>query len=59
MGREAIGLLNRIQSHLIHNLLILEDLLKKSINDDVTILTVDILKIVNKMLHELAGASTN
>lgn len=59
MGREAIGLLNRIQSHLIHNLLILEDLLKKSINDDVTILTLDILKIVNKMLHELAGASTH
>lgn len=59
MGREAIGLLNRIQSHLIHNLLILEDLVKKSIKEDVAILTLDILKIVNKMLYELAGASTH
>lgn len=59
MSREVIGLLNRIQSHLIHNLLILEDLLKKSIKDDVAILILDILEIVNEMLQELAGASTH
>ncbi len=59
IGREAVGLLNRVQSHLLHNLLILKDLLQQKFRKEVITLTLDTLEIVNKIMQEIVGASTH
>ena len=59
MLREAIGLLNRIQSHFLHNIMILPDLLNEKYVDDVMSGTLDALEKVNKVLTDLAGAPTH
>ena len=55
--REAIGLLNRIQSHLLHNIMILPDLTKNT--DDALNLTLETLERINKIIADLAGAPTH
>jgi len=57
--REAIGLLNRIQSHLLHNIMILPDILKSEFVEKATHLTIFALENINKVLSDLAGAPTH
>ncbi|KAA0005946.1 MAG: coenzyme F420 hydrogenase [Thermoplasmata archaeon] len=55
--REAIGLLNRIQSHLLHNIMILPDILDDYGN--ALNITIKMLEMVNKLLTKHAGAPTH
>ncbi len=59
LARETIGLLNRLQSHLFFNILIIQDILREEIRDNAMQITLDSIKIVNKMLQELGGAPTH
>ena len=59
ISRECVGLLNRIQSHLLHNVMILPDILKKEYRMDALYLSINMLERVNKMLTALAGAPTH
>jgi len=59
IAREAVGLLNRIQSHLLHNVMILPDILEEEYKREALHLTISMLERVNKMLTELAGAPTH
>ncbi|MCD6481289.1 MAG: nickel-dependent hydrogenase large subunit [Thermoplasmata archaeon] len=57
--REAAGLLNRVQSHLLHNIMIIPDILDGKHGDAVTDLSFEALEKVNKMLSNIAGAPTH
>lgn len=57
--REVIGLLNRVQSHLLHAILIARDLLRPEAVDNVTRELFDVLESVNGLLAKIGGAPTH
>lgn len=57
--REVIGLLNRVQSHLLHAVLIARDLLRPEAVDGVTQELFDVLEAVNGLLAKIGGAPTH
>ncbi len=59
LAREVIGLLNRLQSHLFFNLLIVKDIIKQEHQSKVIEITLESLTLVSKMLQELGGAPTH
>ncbi len=59
MLREMIGLLNRIQSHLVHLIFIVRDLLKEKLVWDVTLEGIRLLGDVSLLLSRFGGAPTH
>lgn len=53
--REAAGLLNRIQSHLIHNIMILPDMVQKE--DELIDASIELLEKINNIMAGLVGSS--
>ncbi len=57
--REVIGLLNRVQSHLLHAVLIVKDLLRPDVVESITRELFDVLEQVNGLLAKIGGAPTH
>ncbi len=57
--REAIGLINRVQSHVFHLILILPDLIKPEILDSYLARCIKLLNMVNDVMMRIGGAPTH
>ena len=57
--REVIGLINRVQSHLLHLALVLPDLVKESVAGKVMIKVLGMLNTISEVLTRVGGAPTH
>jgi len=57
--REILGLLNRVQSHLIHLILITPDIIRKDFLDDILIEEIKLLNSVNDVIARIGGSPTH
>ena len=57
--REAIGLLNRIQSHLTHLILVTPDIIGKQFLGETIVSEIKLLNQVNELLTKLGGSPTH
>ncbi len=57
--REIIGLLNRVQSHLYHLILLLPDILPQEILDEKLLKLINITNSVNDIMMKIGGAPTH
>ncbi len=57
--REALGLLNRVQSHLIHLILMTPDIVRKEYRDGLIIDEIKLLNRVNDIMTRIGGAPTH
>ncbi len=57
--REILGLLNRVQSHLIHLILVTPDLVKREVLDKLLIDEIRLLNRVNDILSRIGGSPTH
>ncbi len=57
--REAIGLINRVQSHLFHLVLLLPDILVENEVRTYVVETIKLLNLVNEIMMRIGGAPTH
>ena len=57
--REILGLLNRVQSHLIHLILITPDIIRKEYLEDLLIEEIKLLNKINDIITRIGGSPTH
>lgn len=57
--REAIGLVNRIQSHLLHLILILPDIVPHSLTREYSLRVIKLYNTISGVLEKLGGSTTH
>lgn len=57
--REAIGLVNRVQSHLLHTILLLPDIVSRDKLAKTTIEAVNLFNTINNVMGDLGGSPTH
>lgn len=57
--REVVGLINRVQSHLLHFVLILRDIVKTEVLNSLIVECIRLLNEVNEVMMRIGGAPTH
>lgn len=57
--REALGLVNRVQSHILHAIIILKDLIKEQYYDNLISKLFSCLELINNVMSILGGTTTH